>query len=329
MARIVRFHSLGGPEVLQIEETELAAPGPGEIRIRVKALGLNRAEALLRRGSYIEEPALPSGLGLEAAGIVEAIGDGVDGFSPGEAVSVIPPRSMMRWPAYGEFATFPAELVVKHPASLDWQAAAALWMQYLTACGALIDIAGIGSQDFVAITAASSSVGLAAIQIANRVGARPIAITRTSAKKQALQDHGAAEVIAADEEDLEARLKAITGRQGVRVVFDAVGGPVFVPLTSAMTIGGMLIEYGGLSSEPTPFPLFTVLSKSLILRGYRVYEITEDPVRLEAAKAFILAGVRDGTLRPVIARAFAFDEIVEAHRFLESNQQFGKVVVTL
>ncbi|WP_454813097.1 zinc-dependent alcohol dehydrogenase family protein [Labrys neptuniae] len=329
MARIVRFHSHGGPEVLRIEEIALPAPGRGEIRIQVKALGLNRAEALLRRGSYIETPVLPSGLGLEAAGVVEGIGAGVDGFSLGDAVSIVPPQSMVRWPAYGELASFPAELVVKHPPSLGWADAAALWMPYLTAYGALVDIAGIRAGDFVAITAASSSVGLAAIQIANRVGAKPVAITRTSAKRQALLDHGAGDVIAAEEEDLEARLGAIAGPQGVRVVFDPIGGPLFLPLTAAMARGGILIEYGGLSSEPTPFPLFTVLSKSLTLRGYLVHEITGDPARLEAAKAFILAGVREGGLRPVIARTFAFDEIVEAHRFLESNQQFGKVVVTL
>ncbi|MFC2251292.1 zinc-dependent alcohol dehydrogenase family protein [Labrys portucalensis] len=329
MSRVIRFHRHGGPEVLLIEEAELPLPGRGEIRIQVKALGLNRAEALLREGSYIETPGLPSGLGLEAAGVVESLGAGVDGFSLGDAVSIIPPQSMVRWPAYGELATFPADLLVKHPSSLGWVDAAALWMPYLTAYGALIDIAGLRPGEFVAITAASSSVGLAAIQIANHVGARPIAITRTSAKRQALLDHGAGDAIAAEEGDLEARLRAIAGPQGVRVVFDAIGGPLFVPLTVAMARGGMLIEYGGLSSEPTPFPLFTVLSKSLTLRGYLVHEITGDPARLEAAKGFILAGVQKGALRPVIARTFAFDEIVEAHRFLESNLQLGKVVVTL
>lgn len=329
MSRVVRFHRHGGPEVLRIEEAELPLPGRGEIRIQVKALGLNRAEALLRQGSYIETPSLPSGLGLEAAGVVESLGPDVGGFSLGDAVSIVPPQSMVRWPAYGELATFPAGLVVKHPPLLGWADAAALWMPYLTAYGALIDIAKVRPGEFVAITAASSSVGLAAIQIANHLGARSIAITRTSAKRQALLDHGAGDVIAADEEDLEARLRAIAGPQGVRVVFDAIGGPLFVPLTAVMARSGMLIEYGGLSSEPTPFPLFTVLSKSLTLRGYLVHEITGDPARLEAAKAFILDGVQKGALRPVIARTFAFEQIVEAHRFLESNQQLGKVVVTL
>lgn len=328
MARVVRFHSHGGPEVLRIEEIAVPSPGPGEVRIRVRALGLNRADALMRNGTYIETPSLPSGLGLEAAGFVEAIGEGVAGFAPGDAVSIIPPRSMARWPAYGELVTFPAELVVKHPPSLSFEAAAATWMQYLTAYGALIDIAHLCRDEPVVITAASSSVGLAAIQIANRIGAVPIAVTRTSAKKTPLLDAGAAHVVALAEDDLEARLRAIAP-QGVRVVLDPVGGPIFTPLAAAMAHGGILIEYGGLSPEPTPFPLFEVLAKTLTLRGYLVHEITGDPARLQTAKRFILDGLASGALRPIIARTFRFEAIAEAHRFLEAGEQFGKIVVTV
>jgi NADPH:quinone reductase-like Zn-dependent oxidoreductase len=299
------------------------------VRISVKALGLNRAEVLLRTNSYIETATLPSGLGFEAAGIVETVGEAVDGLVPGDAVSVVPPLSMIRWPAYGELVTFPAELVVKHPPSLSWEAAAAVWMQYVTAYGALIDIARLRKEDFVVITAASSSVGLAAIQIANMVGATTIAVTRTSGKKQALLELGAAHVIASAEEDLGARLLDIARPRGVRVVFDPIGGPSFEPLTAAMSRGGILIEYGALSPEPTPFPLFAVLSKSLTLRGYLIHEITAEPARLEAAKAFVLGGLISGSLKPVIAKTFPFDQIVEAHRFLESNEQFGKIVVTV
>ncbi|TIX28614.1 zinc-dependent alcohol dehydrogenase family protein [Mesorhizobium sp.] len=329
MTRMVRFHQHGGPEVLRIEDVDLPRPGPGEVQIRVKALGLNRAEALLRAGTYIETPTLPSGLGLEAAGVIEVVGEGVEVFAPGDSVSVIPPQSMIRWPAYGEVVTYPANLVVKNPPSLDWRTAAAVWMQYLTAYGALIDIAKLHSGDAVVITAASSSVGLAAIQIANKVGATAIAVTRTSAKKQALLDAGATHVVVLAEEHLAARLNQIAGAQGVRVVFDAIGGPIFEPLTEAMSKGGILIEYGGLSPEPTRFPLPAVLAKTLTLRGYLVHEITGNPVKLEAAKAFILEGLEDGTLRPVIDRTFAFDQIVEAHRYIESNEQFGKIVVTI
>jgi NADPH:quinone reductase-like Zn-dependent oxidoreductase len=329
MARVVRFHRLGGPEVLGIEEVAVPAPGPGEVRIRVKALGLNRAEAMLRTGNYIETATFPSGLGFEAAGLVDAVGEGVADFKPGDCVSVVPPQSQLRWPAYGERATFPAAHVVKHPASLSFEEAAAVWMQYVTAYGALIDIAKLHAKDFAVVTAASSSVGLAAIQIARMVGAIPIAVTRSSEKKHALLDAGAAHVIASAEEDLKARLTEIAGPHGVRVVFDPIGGPAFEPLSAAMARGGILIEYGALSPEPTPFPLFAVLGKSLTLRGYLIHEITGDPKRLEAAKRFILGGLESGALKPIIARTFHFEEIVDAHRYLESNQQFGKIVVTV
>jgi NADPH:quinone reductase-like Zn-dependent oxidoreductase len=202
-------------------------------------------------------------------------------------------------------------------------------MQYVTAYGALIDIAKLQPAEFVVITAASSSVGLAAIQIARMIGAVPIAVTRTSGKRQALLDAGAAQVIASAEEDLQSRLERIAGRDGVRVVFDPIGGPAFEPLTAAMARGGILIEYGALSPDPTPFPLFAVLSKSLTLRGYLVHEISGDPARLHAAKAFVLEGIASGALRPIIAKTFPFEDIVAAHRYLESNAQFGKIVVTL
>ena len=203
-------------------------------------------------------------------------------------------------------------------------------MQYLTAYGALIDIARLQRGDFIAVTAASSSVGIAAIQIANMVGATPIAITRTGKKTSVTTGcRCCARDCIAQEEDIEARLSEIAGPEGVRVVFDAVAGPIFGPLTAAMSLGGILIEYGGLSTAPTPFPLPAVLGKFLTLRGYLVHEITRDPARLEAAKRFILEGLESGALEPVIARTFPFEQIVEAHRFLESNEQFGKIVLTV
>lgn len=327
--RVVRFHETGGPEVLRIEGVEIPPPTEGQVRIRVKALGLNRAEALMRLGNYIETPPLPSGLGLEAAGVIESVGAGVSGFAIGDAVSLVPPVSQARWPTYGELINFPVAQVVRHPASLDWESAAAVWMAYLTAYGALVDLAALRERDVVVITAASSSVGLAAIQIARRLGATPVAVTRTSMKKNALLDAGAAHVIASAEEDLSARLAQIAGPDGVRVVLDPIGGPILEPLTAAMAKGGILIEYGGLSREPTPFPLSAVLGKSLTLRGYLVHEVITDPERLCAAKAFVLEGLESGAFCPVIARTFAFEQIVEAHRFLESNEQFGKVVVML
>src|SRR6516164_866903 len=252
MARIVRFHKTGGPEVLQIENVEVPPPGKGEVQITIKALGLNRAESMFRSGQYLEEPKLPARLGYEAAGTVAAVGPGVEGFKVGDAVSTIPAFSLNAYGLYGDLANAPVHAVTHHPASLSWIDAAAVWMQYLTAYGALIDIAGLTKGDSIVIPAASSSVGLAAIQIANKVGAVPIALTRGSSKRQALVDAGAAHVIATDEQDLVKEVLAITGGKGARMVFDPVGGPTFAMLLQATARLGIVFLYGALSSEPTP-----------------------------------------------------------------------------
>jgi NADPH:quinone reductase-like Zn-dependent oxidoreductase len=330
MSRIVRFHQTGGPEVLRIDEVEVAAPKKGEVRIAVKALGLNRAEAMFRSGQYLEEPKLPARLGYEAAGTVEAIGEGVEGLQIGDAVSTIPGFSMNDYGVYGAVALAPAASVAKHPASLSWEEAAAIWMQYATAYGALIDIGKLKKRDTVLIPAASSSVGLAAIQITNLIGAKPIALTRTSEKRQALLDAGAAHVIASEEQDLVAEVMKLTRKKGARLVFDPVGGPTLAKLAAATKERGIIFQYGALSSEPTPLPLMEVLGKSLTVRGYILFEITGNPKRLEKAKRFIVDGLASGKLKPVIAKTFSgLDSIVEAHRYLESNQQVGKIVVTV
>src|SRR5271166_3314869 len=329
MAKVVRFHETGGPEVLKIEELEVSPPAQGEIQIRIHALGLNRAESMFRCGQYFEEPKLPARLGYEAAGTVAAIGPGVQGFKVGDAVSIIPSFSQNDYGFYGDLANAPARAVTHHPASLSWVDAAAVWMQYLTAYGALIDIAGLTNGDTIVVPAASSSVSLAAIQIANKVGAVPIALTRGSSKRQALQDAGAAHVIATDEQDLVKEILGLTGGKGTRVVFDPVGGPTFSKLASATAHLGTILLYGALSTEPTPLPLFDVLGKWLTVRGYVMMELTGDPERLKRGKQFINEGLADGSFKPVIARTFPLEEIVEAHRYLESNQQIGKIVVTV
>jgi NADPH:quinone reductase-like Zn-dependent oxidoreductase len=219
--------------------------------------------------------------------------------------------------------------VVRHPASLSWAEAAAVWMQYVTAYGAIIDIAGLTKGDTIVIPAASSSVGLAAIQIANKVGATPIALTRGQGKRKALLDAGAAHVVATDEQDLVKEILGITAGKGARVVFDPVGGPTFDKLVKATAHLGIVFLYGALSTEPTPLPLFDVLGKWITIRGYVMMEITSDPKRLERSVQFINEGLAEGSLKPIITKTFPLGEIVEAHRYLESNQQFGKVVVTV
>ena len=329
MARVVRFHQTGGPEVLQVEDVAVPPPAEGEVQISIKALGLNRAESMFRRGQYLENPKLPARLGYEAAGPIAAIGPGVQGFKIGDAVSTIPSFSLNDYGLYGDLANAPVHAVTHHPKSLSWEEAAAVWMQYLTAYGALIDIGKLTKDDTILLPAASSSVGLAAIQIANKVGAVPVAMTRGQSKRKALLDAGAAHVIASEEQDLVKEVLRITEGKGARVVFDPVGGPTVNKLLQATAQLGIVFLYGALSTEPTPLPLFDLLAKWATIRGYVMLEITSDPRRLERAKKFINEGLADGSFKPLIAKKFPLDQIVEAHRYLESNQQVGKVVVTV
>ncbi|HYL82667.1 MAG TPA: zinc-dependent alcohol dehydrogenase family protein, partial [Candidatus Angelobacter sp.] len=286
-------------------------------------------EVMFRTHAYLQEAHFPSRLGFEAAGIVKTVGPSVTGFKKGDVVSLIPPTDIARWGTYGELANVLARNLVKHPPNLSFEEAAASWMQYLTAWGALIEQAKLAAGDFVVVTAASSSVGIAAFQVAKAVGATVIATTRTRSKRGALIEHGADYVVVTEEENLVARVMEITRGAGARVVFDPVGGPSLIPLTDSMARGGILLEYGALSMEPTPFPLFTVLGKSLTLKGYLNGEITNDDAALERAKAFIIGGLASGQLKPVIARMFPLEQIQQATRFLESNAQIGKVVVNV
>ncbi len=331
MTRTIRFHEFGGPEVLKFEDLVVGEPGAGEMRVRIQAIGLNRAEAAVRSGHYIEKAVLPARLGYEAAGVVEAMGPGVSGFQIGEPICVIPEFSMNRYGVYAEAALVPATAVVKRPPGVSSEQAAAVWMAYLTAYGALIDIARIGKADAVVITAASSSVGLAAIQIANSVGAVPIAATRTEVKRAGLQEAGAAHVVTTQTQDLAAEVMRVTDGRGARLVFDPISGPGIAALAAALGRQGVLVLYGNLSGKghESPFPFGLAVGKGLSVRGYLVFEIIHDPKRLAPADAFIREGLRKGTLKPRIARTFSFEQMAEAHRYLESNQQLGKVVVTV
>ncbi|MFF2195862.1 zinc-dependent alcohol dehydrogenase family protein [Streptomyces sp. NPDC058157] len=330
MARTVRFHELGGPEVLRLEEVPAGPPGPGELLIRVEAIGLNRAEALFRGGDYIEAPkAFPATLGAEASGTVEAVGPGVKGFEPGRAVSVVPGFSMNDYGVYAERAVVPAAAVLHRPEGVDAVRGAAVWMPYLTAYGALVEVGGMRAGDTVVLTAASSSVGLAAIQVARRIGAVPIATTRTRAKAERLRAGGAAEVVVTDEEGVGDRVLALTGGRGAEFVFDAVAGPGVLDLGRAVAPGGTLLMYGALSGQPTPYPGFELGMPALNMRTFTAQEITTDPARLRRAEAFVTSGLRDGSFEPVVDRVFGLDEIVAAHRYMEAGTQVGKIVVAV
>lgn len=327
MTRVIRFHETGGPEKLVIDDLEIGDPGPGEVRIKVEAVGLNRAEAMYRAGNYPVQPKLPSLIGYEGVGTILAVGEGVTDYAVDQRVCVLPMISQGDYGIWADEAIVPARILLPAPETLDDVQAAAIWMQYITAY-AVYEVANVGPNDAVIIPAASSSVGIAAIQLCNWAGAVPIAATRTSAKADALRALGAAYVIATEEDDLVARVMEITKGTGARCAFDPVGGPYVDTLAQALAARGILFVYGGLSGQPTPYPHWPMAFKGASMRGWVASEIWNHPQRFADARKTVLAGLEQGKLEPVIARTFnGLEALPEANAYLESNQQIGKVVV--
>jgi NADPH:quinone reductase-like Zn-dependent oxidoreductase len=330
MPRSVRIHEFGGPDVLKIEDVVVPEPGAGEVRLRVKAIGLNRSEVLFRSGRAAVTPSLPSLMGLEAAGLIEAVGPDVDDFAPGDRVSVVPGFGAAgRYGYYGEVSLAPAHGLVRAPADVSWELSAATWMAYGTAWAGLVDIARLSAGQVVLISAASSSTGLAAIQIARRVGAIPVALTRTSSKAEALRAAGAAHVVATQEQDLVAEIHRLTEGRGAEAAFDTVGGPAFAQLTAAAAGDATLVVYGRLGGDIASLPLAQMIWKGLTVRGFSLPSTIADAVKFAAMKQFVGDGLAAGDFRPAIARIFPFDEIADAHRYLEAGEQLGKIVVTV
>jgi NADPH:quinone reductase-like Zn-dependent oxidoreductase len=327
--KAIRFHQIGGPENLKLEDLPSREPSEGEAKLRVEAVGLNRAESLYYRGQYMEKPELPSLLGYEAAGIVQSVGPGVDKSWIGKQVATIPGYSQNRYGVLADEAIVPVSSLAETPKNLSPAKAAAVWMQYTTAWGALVHFGKLTKSDYVVICAASSSVGLAAIRIVKDAGAVAIATTRTSKKRDELFSLGADHVIATEEEDLVGRVHEITSGKGARLIFDPIAGPFVEKLAKAAAYQGMIIEYGGLSLESTPFPFFTAIRKGLSMRAYTLLEITSDPNALAAAKKYIYDRLADERFIPKIAKTFPFAQSCEAYKYLESNEQIGKVVITL
>src|ERR1700722_10885199 len=270
MARIIKFAKAGGPEVLEFIEMEVPAPGPHEVRIEVKAIGINRADSMWRNDKYVESPIFPAGLGYDCAGIVDGVGKDVTGFAVGDVVSTIPAFSLNKYSTYGEVILAPDHAVVKHPQQLSFVEAASIWMMFLTAYGALVLDAQVKADDFVVVPAASSSVGLAAIQIANYAGATPIALTRTSEKKEGLHEAGAPHVIVTQKQDVLTEMMLIKEGNGAPLVFDPVGGSDFPKLIAALSFQGVAYIYGALSDDSTPIPVLEMIRKMPTIKGYSV-----------------------------------------------------------
>jgi NADPH:quinone reductase-like Zn-dependent oxidoreductase len=325
MPRVVVFDEFGEPEVMHVVEEPTVEPAAGEVRVRIEAFAVNPLDQMTRSGTSPATVPLPHArLGVEGTGVVDALGPAVTGLDIGDPVifTAIPDASVRG--SYAEYTTIPASRVIARPAGLGITEGAAIWVAYSTAYGALVEKAGMRPGDHVLITAASGGVGRAAMQIANQIGAVPIAITRHTAKKDDLLAAGAAAVIATDDADVAEAVRHHTGGTGADIVLDLVMGPGQQDLLKAARPGGTLVAAGYLDPRPTPFP-----SAPLTIFRYRSFDHTLDAVVVKRMAAFLNAGVRLGALRPAIGNVFAIDDVTEAHRHLEKGLNTGKIVVTV
>lgn len=326
MVATIRFHETGGPEVLRREDLPVRAPGPGEVRIRVEAIGLNRADVNFRRGTYPVQPVLPAGLGMEATGTVLELGPDVRRWAVGDAVCVLPASTPNEHPLYAEEAIAPASALVARPDGQDAVTAAATWMPYLTVYGMVVEAVRVRPGDRVLVTAAANSIGMASLQMLRHLGAVVVA-TADPAQHGALRELGAEQVLAEPDPD---GVRAGFGGHDADLVLDAVGGPGVHGLAGLCRPGGTLIVHGGLSGEPTPLP---GAIRPVWVRRYHVHEVTRDPVVLRRAELLVRAGLACGSLVPLVDRTFDFhdlDQVVAAHEYLESPDRGpGKPVLVL
>lgn len=330
MAKNIRFHKIGGPEVLQLIEEDVPDPKANEVQVDIKAAGLNRAEYMYIAGQYLVQPKFPSLVGIEGAGIVFAIGSDVRDISIGDEVCIMPTFSFTDYGVIGERMNIPAASIQPKPEFMSFNEAAAAFIAYLTAWGGLVHSAGLKQNDgqVVLIPAASSSVGIAAIQLANAYGATTIATTRKYDKVEQLKRQNPTHIIVTEEEDLVPRVMEITHGKGFNIAFDPVGGRFIETMAAAAAYEAIMIEYGLLSMEETPIPFLATATKALSYKGFHVIlDIITKLERFQKALDHLLPCFEDGTYKPVIDKIFSLEETDKAYAYMESNTQFGKIVV--
>ena len=338
--RVYRFHQYGNPDVLKLDTLPLTEPKGTEVRVRVQAMSLNRADLLWMANTYVETPKLPSRLGYEIAGVVEAVGAEVTEFKIGDRVSSIPAFSISDYANFGETAILPARGLMKTPDNFTPAQGAGFAFAYFTGYFALLELAHLQPYQTVLLTAGTSTTGLAAIAMAKKIGAKIIATTRTSKKRDKLLEAGADNVIATEEEDLVARVMDVTSNQGADVVYDAVAGALSEKLVQATRIRGHWIVYGLLDTDdPGTFPWLSMAIRSVQFHGfYKVFDFTGNrhlgllgnEEAFARAKQFIAGGLSDGSFPVVIDREFeGIESLPDAMELMASNQASGKIIVNV
>ena len=317
----IRVHEPGGPEKLSWEEVAVPEPGPGQVRVRNTAVGLNFVDTYLRSGLYpMQFPFIP---GAEGAGVVEACGPGVEGFRPGDRVAYADPIG-----AYAQVLLRPAARLVKLPPGVDDRTAAAMMLKGFTAWYLLKRTFPVKPGQTVLIHAAAGGVGLIQCQWARALGATVIGTVGREEKAALARDAGCAHVIVTGKEDFVARVREITGGAGVPVVYDGVGKDTFLGSLDCLSPRGLMVSFGNASGPVGPIdPILLSRKGSLYLTRPTLGTYTAAREDLEAAAKDLFAVVEKGTVKVSVRQTYPLREAAQAHRDLEARKTTGSTVL--
>jgi NADPH2:quinone reductase len=322
--KAIVFAQTGGPEVMTLAEVPKPEVRPGMVLIKVHAIGVNFADVRFRQGQYVVKPKLPDTPGMEAAGVIEALGEGVTGLSVGARVAAFTVKS------YAEYCQAPAPMVVPLPDFVSFEQGAAFPIQVLTAYHMLHTADATGPGRTVLVHSAAGGVGLAAVQLAKVAGARVFGTVSSDAKVGLVKEHGADAVINYSTEKFADEVLRLTDGRGVDLILDAVGKPTFEEGLRCLAPFGHLILYGRAGGPTDPLNVATLSAKSIKVSGFMVPTVTRtfpEKTRESAARCFAL--MREGRLKLHIGKTFPLAEAADAHRYLESRQSTGKLILLI
>ena len=336
--RQVWIPRIGEPEVLEVREAPDPKPAAGQVRVRVEASGINFADILARMGLYPDSPKLPAVVGYEVAGVVDGVGEGVESFSDDDRVVY-----MTRFGGYSDIVCAPQGSVRRIPVNLDFEGAASIPVNYLTAWLMLVRLGNVRSGERVLVHACAGGVGLAAVQICRHFGAEVIG-TASSGKHQRLLDMGVSACIDYRTQDFQEEVKKLTDGRGVDIALDAVGGESFRKSYKSLTSFGRLFVFGASSLAPGTkrswisaltglskmgsFKPLQLMSHNKGVFGVNLGHLWHHGDELAAMLSEILDLFADGTFKPVVDRSFPFSEAAAAHRYIQERKNFGKVILT-
>ncbi len=335
MSRVIRFHQFGPAEVLKLEEQPTVQPAAGEVLLRVEAISVSWYDVLWRQNLAPSQAHLPAGLGHELAGVVLAVGEGVDDLAVGDKVASFPAHSPNQYPGYGDEVVLPRGSLTRYPELLTPIEASGYYTPLLIAYFAYVELARIQAGQTVLVTDAAHCSGPAFLQLGKALGLRIIAATKDPEDRAQLLALGAEKVIVTEEQDLVTEVTKFTDGRGVDVVLDGLGGPQMCLLGDVLAPRGRLVLYGLQGGNQTPFPACAAFQKNIQFfvhclgnfTGKPELGIPQDHAALERALSALNQLARDRVLLPRVERVFPFTEFVEAHRYMERCPKQGRVVL--